>query len=390
MLIMKNIYFSIVRFLISILAGFLTGLFILFSFSVLLFCWQVLSALIVTPTPAVNLVQGGLKSVILELPLVVFGLPLLDVWICPGIITGAIAHRLRSFRFLAMAGCIGGLAFSGIVYWTYSIFDPVLTAGFIVLEIPIALAVSQLDRWMTKVPEETETDSTWSEKVVWQWILGILFFTVIVPIIGVRTCCTFYPYEQRIDEGIGNVFRSNPPGLRMNLFSRGDFCGWIVQGFGEWTIAGGVVSTRRGSGYLSTWYDQFSDFILDADIRVNQRGNSGIFFRAHHPPFGLRSQPIGYEAQIDHHDLKNPTGSLYNRVTAGSVPSRDGEWFHMTISAIGANIQIQVNGETVVDATDTTYQNGFIALQAHDPYSVVSFKNVWISIPNTNKSIFCK
>lgn len=205
--------------------------------------------------------------------------------------------------------------------------------------------------------------------------------SLIVSVIGFKACCTFVKRDPAFEARIDMFVRDGNPGSEMDLFNGRDLGGWAAYGFGSWRVDGGAVTFRRGTGYLATRCEEFMDFVLDADIRVNKNGNSGIFFRARHPGFGLRSQPVGYEAQVDHHDPKNPTGSLYNRVTAYRIVSRDGEWFHMRVSAIGERIQIQVNGETVVDATNADCQKGFIALQGHDPFSVVSYKNIRVRIP---------
>ncbi|MGC9329759.1 MAG: 3-keto-disaccharide hydrolase, partial [Candidatus Hinthialibacter sp.] len=214
-----------------------------------------------------------------------------------------------------------------------------------------------------------------------KWIGWTLFFALSALFMGVGACCTFARRDAAFEKTIENFVEEGLPASETPLFNGKNLGGWEVHGFGSWSVENGVVTARRGMGYLSTRCDAFTDFILDVDVNVNRRGNSGIFFRAGHPGRGLRSQPVGYEAQVDHHDPKNPTGSLYNRVTAHPVLSRDGEWFHMTITAVEEKIQIQVNGTTVVDATAAKDEKGFIALQAHDPFSVVSFKNLRIRMP---------
>ncbi|MBD3268032.1 DUF1080 domain-containing protein [bacterium] len=152
--------------------------------------------------------------------------------------------------------------------------------------------------------------------------------------------------------------------------------GWYKVGMGNWSMQDGVLTVKNGIGYLATNYDRFKDFVLSVDVRTSKQANSGIFFRAEHPGLGFRPWPIGYEAQIDNHDPKNPTGSLYDRGTASASPPADGEWFSMQITAKGPHIRIQVNDALVVDATDTKFQQGFIALQAHDLGSVVEFRNM--------------
>ncbi|MDX9753280.1 MAG: DUF1080 domain-containing protein [bacterium] len=165
------------------------------------------------------------------------------------------------------------------------------------------------------------------------------------------------------------------PGSEFLLFPNGNLNGWYPVGIGRWTIQDGILSIRHGIGYLATHCDTLTDFTLSLHVRTGPQANSGVFFRATHPSWDLRPWPVGYEAQVDHHDPRNPTGSLYNRHTASGHPPRDGEWFTMDITVKGPSVQIKINQEVVVSATDTTYQTGFLALQAHGPQSWVEYKD---------------
>ncbi len=207
-------------------------------------------------------------------------------------------------------------------------------------------------------------------------IAGILLLTC-----SLKMCATFPRRNLSFEERIQQFADRRVPGSQFDLFNGRDLSGWAVHGFGRWTVDDGVLTVRRGIGYLATRCETFDDFILTCRVRVSRKGNSGIFFRADHPGFGFRPWPVGYEAQVDHHDSGNCTGSLYDRQLASKLLTEDGEWFEMTVSAIGSTIQIQVNGETVVDCTNTDYRRGFIALQAHGPTDRVDFRDIRIRIP---------
>ncbi|MBI1388467.1 MAG: DUF1080 domain-containing protein [bacterium] len=194
-------------------------------------------------------------------------------------------------------------------------------------------------------------------------------------------CCTFTPRNPAFEDRIAEFARRAEPGSSLALFNGKDLSGWRGYGLGRWTVKNGVVSVRWGLGYLATRCEDFSDFILSLDIRVSPHGNSGVYYRAHDPGFTLRPWPVGFEAQVDNHDPKNMTGSLYNRASVSESPARDGEWFHMEIRAQGARQHILVNGETIVDATDPEFKRGFIALQGHHPACRVDFRDVIIRIP---------
>ena len=52
------------------------------------------------------------------------------------------------------------------------------------------------------------------------------------------------------------------------------------------------------------------------------------------------------------------------------------EWFTQHIIADGDHIIIRVNGHTTVDTHDSTYRKGYIALQAHDPGSIMMYRDL--------------
>ena len=171
------------------------------------------------------------------------------------------------------------------------------------------------------------------------------------------------------------------PGSEIKLFNGNDFTGWFKVGLGKWEMKDGVLRVQGGLGYLATEYNLFENFDLFLQVKARAKSNSGVFFRAHHPGLGLRPWPVGFEAQIDNHDPINPTGSLYKRVKAVLPPPPEEKWFDYQISARKSHIQILINQQIVVDATDSAFQKGFIALQAHDFSSTVEFKNIRLQLP---------
>lgn len=148
---MKRTFVVPLRFVVGILAGFATGLFIVFGFGVLLLFGQSIYYSMSAPPLRVAVWSGGFKSAAAWLPVVTFALPLMDAGMCPGILTGALAHRLRSYRALAAAGILSGLAFTAAVRATYGVFDPILTVGFFGLEIAVAVIVSWIDAFLMRL-----------------------------------------------------------------------------------------------------------------------------------------------------------------------------------------------------------------------------------------------
>lgn len=201
-------------------------------------------------------------------------------------------------------------------------------------------------------------------------------------LIGGLSCCTITTQDRNYEVMIQNFVDNAIPGSEIELLNGDSLGGWSVHGIGSWSVDNGVLSIRRGLGYLATTCESFTNFELSLESRISSYGNSGIYFRADHPGFSIRPWPQGYEAQIDHHTEKNPTGSIYNiKKNSADIPN-DNEWFTMKIIAINENIKVFVNGQLSAEVSDASYTSGFIALQAHDPWSVVEFRNIRLRFPD--------
>lgn len=135
----------------------------------------------------------------------------------------------------------------------------------------------------------------------------------------------------------------------------------------------------------------FTDFELKLDVRSKPGSNGGIFFHTEPQTGALKK---GYEAQIcDSFPDKRKTGSLVDVVDLDAAPVKDGEWFEYRIAVRGKKITIRVNGRQVVEYDEPPQavrkkgrerrllSHGQIALQAHDPNSMVAYKNIQILLP---------
>lgn len=151
----------------------------------------------------------------------------------------------------------------------------------------------------------------------------------------------------------------------------------------------------------------FKDFELKLKAKTTKGSNSGVYFHTKVQDEGWPDK--GYEAQVNstHQDPKK-TGSLYGVVNiwAGDLakkgeadiavdaaPSTDGEWFDYHIIVTGKTIEIKVNGKTTVKYTEPAdgsdpvpgspgrrLSSGTIGFQAHDPKSVVYFKDILLKV----------
>jgi len=128
----------------------------------------------------------------------------------------------------------------------------------------------------------------------------------------------------------------------------------------------------------------YSDFILDLEYKHPKEGNSGVFFRV-----GNVKDPVetGIEVQIldshgkpealSHHDC----GGVIRTVgPSKNMAKPAGEWNRMVVTCRGSQLQVELNGEEIVDVdlANTDSRNrpaeGHIGLQDHG--QPLEFRNV--------------
>ena len=153
-----------------------------------------------------------------------------------------------------------------------------------------------------------------------------------------------------------------------------------------WQIKDGMIVGGGPASHIFT-ETEAEDFRYRVEAKINDKGNSGQYFRTKFGP----GFPQGYEAQINAtHTDQIRTGSLYpsfgkltdedkkKMLVLKDAPHKPDEFFTQEVVAEGNHIQIFVNGKQTVDFTDknNTYTKGHFALQGHDPGSVMTFKKV--------------
>ena len=154
-----------------------------------------------------------------------------------------------------------------------------------------------------------------------------------------------------------------------------------------WRVENGLLIGSGPASHLFSEKDDYDNFHYRIEAKINDKGNSGQYFRtAFGPGF-----PKGYEAQINAtHGDQIRTGSLYpsfgklsdedrKKITVmKDAPHKADEFFTQEVTADGPKIRIVVNGKETIDWTDpkNTYTKGHFALQGHDPGTVVTFKKI--------------
>ena len=170
------------------------------------------------------------------------------------------------------------------------------------------------------------------------------------------------------------------PGKWVSMFNGKNLDGWKANENPEsWSVdTVDNVKVIKGNGKSSHLFWMKAECVnceFKADVNVADHGNSGMYFRtAFGPGF-----PKGYEAQVNAtHSDPIKTGSLYGFTRILEAPHKPGEWFTQEITVQGNHIVIKVNGKVTTDIVDpkNTYTKGFLALQQHDPGTLVYFKNL--------------
>jgi len=161
-----------------------------------------------------------------------------------------------------------------------------------------------------------------------------------------------------------------------SMFDGKTLDGWKAsENDGSWSVKDAAIVGDGQRSHLFYMLEECENCEFKAQVRLNHSGNSGMYFRTAFGP----GWPKGYETQVNNTsgDWRR-TGSLYaiSDVKEQLVP--DDTWWTQHIIADGNHIVIKVNDKVVVDYVDekNTYQKGYLALQQHNPGSVVEYKDL--------------
>jgi len=134
------------------------------------------------------------------------------------------------------------------------------------------------------------------------------------------------------------------------LFNGANLAGWQNDSGGKpsdkWVVKNQTLVRTPGAGMIWT-KERFGDFILDLEFKTE--GNSGIFFRTDKPRDCVQT---GIEMQV-YKRVNNPSrhscGAIYDALAPTKEMTKDGQWNHVTITAIDNKITIVLNGEEIID-----------------------------------------
>ena len=177
----------------------------------------------------------------------------------------------------------------------------------------------------------------------------------------------------------------------ITMFDGTTLKGWKAnEKVDQWKVEDGAILVHGERSHLFYIGDdeskpaEFKNFHFKTDVMTKPNANSGVFFHTKFQPEGWPE--AGYEAQVNQTQTDPvKTGSIYSVVKNYVAPAKDDEWWTYEIIVKGKDIETKVNGKTVVNYVEPEgvtgprkLSSGTIALQAHDPKSIVRYKNLTI------------
>jgi hypothetical protein len=171
-----------------------------------------------------------------------------------------------------------------------------------------------------------------------------------------------------------------------------------------WVVEDGAFVSRGDRSHLfyvgKVGKHDFRNFEFSAEVMTSPGANSGIY--AHTRWQGPGWPAAGYELQVIN---SNPPaekmngyiehkmgGSIYAVRNTWAAPAKDNEWFNYRIRVVGKTIQTFINDKLICEYAEPAEAfrpddkkgrllgSGTFALQAHDPESVVKYRNMKVKI----------
>ena len=161
--------------------------------------------------------------------------------------------------------------------------------------------------------------------------------------------CCLRPSAVAVEEGFVDLFPHD-----------GTPVGWSVREWNdlakvknaEWTVRNGVLKSdlRRDAWLVSD--KEYSDFILEFEIKLGELGNSGVALRA-----PLRGDPAfdGMEMQVSDYRYNTGakdselTGGIYRAIAPTKQVYRPTQWNTFRIELMGDHLKVTANGEVIQD-----------------------------------------
>jgi hypothetical protein len=166
----------------------------------------------------------------------------------------------------------------------------------------------------------------------------------------------------------------------VSLFNGRDLTGWkVLNGTARFTVTDGAIvgmSTRTTPNTFLATEEEYGDFILEYEARIDSGLNSGVQIRSRSTPEYRNGRVHGYQVELDP-TPRAWTGGLYDESGRGWLYTLEENpaartafhhpgWNRFRVEAIGNTVRVWVNGIPTADIVDCITPRGFIALQVHE------------------------
>lgn len=163
------------------------------------------------------------------------------------------------------------------------------------------------------------------------------------------------------------------------LFNGENFDGFTkLNGDAEYHVEDGQmvgVSKMNTPNTFMTTKEYYSDFILEFEVWVDARLNSGVQIRSNSLPSYRDGRVHGYQVEIDP-SSRAYSGGIYDEARRGWIYplSRNpkgrkafntGGWNYYRVEAVGPSIRVWINGVNTSNLLDDMTSTGFIGFQVH-------------------------
>lgn len=162
--------------------------------------------------------------------------------------------------------------------------------------------------------------------------------------------------------GLANLAAAGDNGFTLLFTKDGPPNNWVVRAWNdvskevpadaEWAVKEGVLQPgkRRGTWLLTK--KEYTDVILEFEIKLTERGNSGVALRApmHGDPafdgMELQFADLRYNTEAKDSEL---TGGIYRAIAPKKQVYKPTEWNECRIDLRGTHLKVTLNGELIQD-----------------------------------------
>jgi hypothetical protein len=174
------------------------------------------------------------------------------------------------------------------------------------------------------------------------------------------------------------------------IFDGKTFTGWKIgdEQAKSWQIEEGAFVAKGARSHVYYVGDEqpFKDFELKVDVMTEPGSNGGIYFHTKYQESGWPKAGFECQVNVTQGDWIK-TGSLYGLINMALTPAQDNKWWTQHIIVKGNKVTVKIDGKTVLEYNEPPgtvagkdferkLGSGTFAFQAHDPKSVIRYKNV--------------